>query len=372
VASWVVAGALEPHYSAIDSYVSELGARDAAHPWIVNAGIVLFGLSWIALGTALRGALPRRRAALVACGLFVVAGLALLLAGVFQLDCRFSTGAHCRALSDAGSLSWHHYGHFWTSFAARGLLAVTPFAIAWALWPAPSGAAALASGVTGLVLGSLNALGDGPGDAAGLVQRAGLGVLQLWALIVAVGILYTTRGRPPVGPLIPLRPRDFLAHRWTGEGRLELWPWFIGRRLAGSAAVTRESVWLSDRIWRFDDELHYADGRVHRRETYCEFVSDAHVRLTATDLPDGADVWLEEGGYRISRFRMAFPIGPVPVYIRVRDVSYFEEDGTFANVFEARSPILGLPVARVVFRVRPLDFAEGGAEAASASREVPA
>jgi hypothetical protein len=69
---------------------------------------------------------------------------------------------------------------------------------------------------------------------------------------------------------------------------------------------------------------------------------------------------------------MAFPIGPVPVYIRVRDVSYFEEDGTFANVFEARSPILGLPVARVVFRVRPLDFAEGGAEAASASREVPA
>src|SRR4051812_3939725 len=53
VVAWIVGGALEPHYSAIDEYVSELGARDAAHAWIVNAGIVVLGLSWGALAIAL-------------------------------------------------------------------------------------------------------------------------------------------------------------------------------------------------------------------------------------------------------------------------------------------------------------------------------
>src|SRR3954471_19005973 len=357
VASWVVAGALQPRYSAIDSYVSELGARTAAHPWIVDVGVVLFGASFAALGFALLRALPRRRAATVATALFAMAGAALALEGVLRMDCSVTADAHCRALSDAGALSWHHYAHLWMSLVSQLLLAATPFAIAAALWPAPSAAASLGAGVSGLVAGVVVALLDSPTHGgAGLGQRAGLAVLQLWALIVAAGILYTTRGPRRLGPLVPMRPRDFLARRWSGVGRLEVWPWFLGRRLAGTAPVTREAVWLSERIWRFDDALHYADGRVQRRQTYCEFVSEDHVRLTAADLPDGADVWFEEGGYRFSEFRMAFPIGPVAVRIQVRDVSYVEPDGTFANVFEARAPIVGLPLARAVFHVRPLDF----------------
>jgi hypothetical protein len=370
VVTWIVAGALEPHYPAVDSYVSELGARNAAHPWIVNQGIVAFGLSWLALGIALRRALPRRRAGVVS-ALFVVAGVTLVAGGILQMDCAITVDNRCRELSNAGALSWHHYGHLWASLIARLALAATPFAIAWALWPAPSGAAALGAGVTGLVIGLLGSLGEAAGEGAGAVQRASLGVLGLWALIVAIGILHVTRGPRPVGPLIPLRPRDFLARRWGGEGRFEPWPYVLGGRLSRSFAVTREAIWLSDRIWRFDDVARYPDGRVHARQTYCEFVSDEHVRLTAGDLPDGADVWIEEGGYRISHFRMAFPIGPVPVRIRVRDVSYVEDDGTFANVFEARSPVLGLPLARVVFRVRPLDF-DGAAPVSPAGREVPA
>src|SRR3954463_1080318 len=59
-ASWIVAGALEPHYSHIDSYVSELAARDAAHPWIDTIGIAAFGVSLVCLGAALFAALPRR------------------------------------------------------------------------------------------------------------------------------------------------------------------------------------------------------------------------------------------------------------------------------------------------------------------------
>src|SRR4051812_46468787 len=53
IASWVVAGALEPGYSHLDQGVSELGARTASHAWIINAGLVVFGLTFVALGVAL-------------------------------------------------------------------------------------------------------------------------------------------------------------------------------------------------------------------------------------------------------------------------------------------------------------------------------
>ena len=353
IASWIVAGALEPHYSGVDQAISELGARTAAHPGVVNAGIVVLGLSFAALGLALPAALPRRRAAVVATTLFVAAGALIVVAGVVRLDCAIGVEP-CHGQWRAGALSWHTAVHGGAAFIADLLLGATPFAIAWALWPAPSGAAALGCGVFGLVFGVLSAGADGAGAGYGVVQRAGLGVLHLWVLIVAVGILYVTRGRPPVGALIPLRPRDFLARRWTGEGEFQPWPYFLGRRLARTFEARREATWISDTVWRIDDTARFPDGRAQRRRTFCEFVTDEHVRLTAGDMPDGVDVWIEEGGYRMSRFRMAWPMGPVPFYIRCEDVSYLEPDGTFANVFEARTPILGIPLARVVFRVRPL------------------
>src|SRR3954453_17827632 len=49
VAAWVAAGAVQPGYSGVSQPVSALAAHDAAHPWIVMAGIALFGLSLVAL-----------------------------------------------------------------------------------------------------------------------------------------------------------------------------------------------------------------------------------------------------------------------------------------------------------------------------------
>src|SRR3954467_12929182 len=74
VAAWIVAGALEPHYSHLEQFVSELAARHAAHPWIVTVGIAAMAVSWVLLGVALWQVLPRWRASAIASGLFVVAG----------------------------------------------------------------------------------------------------------------------------------------------------------------------------------------------------------------------------------------------------------------------------------------------------------
>jgi hypothetical protein len=105
-------------------------------------------------------------------------------------------------------------------------------------------------------------------------------------------------------------------------------------------------------VWRIDDEAYFGDGRFERRSMYCEFVSDDHVRLTANDLVDGADVWLEPEGFRLSEWRMAWPIGPFPLIVRCADRSYFEPDGTFVNVIDIYSLGLRVPVARVTFRMR--------------------
>jgi hypothetical protein len=132
-------------------------------------------------------------------------------------------------------------------------------------------------------------------------------------------------------------------------------PLFIGRFFAQRLVANRHATWLSERAWRFDDEARYARGHVERRQMYCEFVSDDHVRVTAADLPDGADVWIEPDGYRMSDFRMAWPVGPLPVLVRCRERSHIEADGSFTNEFDAFTVGIPIPLARVTFRVRPVE-----------------
>jgi hypothetical protein len=240
------------------------------------------------------------------------------------------------------------------------LFSLTPFAIARALWPSPVAAASLACGVLGLVLGAAVFLLAGSDTAGGLVQRAGLAVFHLWVLIVAVGVLWATRPDPRPGLLVPLRPRDFFAREWTGHGEIVLRPFFLGRLFRQRFTAHRRSVWLTDSLFRLEDEAGFGDGRSQRRETYCEFVADDHVRLTAGDLPDGADVWLEDEGYRTMPFRLAFPLGPLPVLLRCHDISRVEDDGTLVNEFEVRAVGIPVPVARASFKVRPFGDAQRG------------
>ncbi|HEX8075786.1 MAG TPA: DUF998 domain-containing protein [Thermoleophilaceae bacterium] len=364
VAAWIVAGALEPSYSHLDTGVSTLGGDQARHPWIVNTAIVLFGLSFAALGLALRAVLPRRNAATAAVWLFAVAGIGMIASALLTVDCDLSKD-HCRDLFDAGRLSAHNDAHLWLSLIVPFFLVATPFALARALWPGPVAALALAAGIEGVAIGALSWVLFGVGVPDGLTQRIGLFILHAWVFIVGVGILYALRRAPAPGRLVPLRPRDFFAQSWRGEGELLLWPYSLWRRAGNRFEARREATWISDRVWRVDDVSRFADGREQRRLTFAELVDDDRVRLTAGDLPDGAELVIEDGGYRMVPFRMDFPVGPLKVPMRVHDISHVEGDGTLVNAFEARALITGLPIARLIFRVRPV--AAGAPQAATAS-----
>jgi hypothetical protein len=213
---------------------------------------------------------------------------------------------------------------------------------------------ALVAGVEGVAIAVVVTVAYAvPGAADGLIQRASLGVLLVWILVVGVGVLYATRRPRAPGNLIPIGPRDFFARGWTGDGELVLRPFFIGRLLAQRCEATRRSASVSGDLWRIDDEARFDHGHVERRQMYAELVSGDRVHVTAGDLLDGADIHLEEGGFRIADFRMAWPIGPLPVIVRCVDRSYVEPDGTFVNRFDVCTPGPRVPVARVTFRMRP-------------------
>ena len=353
--AWMVAGAIEPNYSHLENSISALAGRSAAHPWIVMTGDVLLGLSVVAIAVALGRVLPRRRGLPVA--LFAGAGVMFVLLAFLRVDCD-PTAAHCQALQDAGALSTPHYLHLWSNLAAELLLLATPFALAYALWPGTAAANGLAVGGIGLVVAAATVVTWSiPGAADGLAQRADLGVLHLWLFLIGGGILWATRTGPRTSPLIPMRPREFLSRSWTGEGELVLRPFFLGRLFRQRVEARRQSAWISETVWRIDDEAYFGGGRFERRSMYCEFVSDDHVRLTADDLIDGADVWLEPDGFRLSEWRMAWPIGPLPLIVRCVDRSHFEPDGTFVNTIDVYSLGPRIPLARVTFRMRSSETA---------------
>ena len=179
-------------------------------------------------------------------------------------------------------------------------------------------------------------------------------MLHVWVLIVAAGILHALRRPRAPGRLVRLSPRDFFSSEWAGEGTLVVRPFFLWRRCARTFEAHRRSTFVSERVVRFDDEARFAPGRAQRRRMYCEFVADDRIEITAGDLPQGASVQIEEDGYRVTPFRMDFPIGPVAIPIRVHDVSRVEPDGTLLNTFEARSLVFGLRLARLTFKVRPV------------------
>src|SRR4051812_35075478 len=84
VASWLVAGALEPGYSGARSTVSALAADGAAHPWIVIVGLAALGAGVLALAATLWMALPSSR---VAVALFSIIGAGLLIGAFVRLPC---------------------------------------------------------------------------------------------------------------------------------------------------------------------------------------------------------------------------------------------------------------------------------------------
>ena len=354
IAAWIVAGALQPHYSGSASGVSALAAHGMRHPWIAMAAFVLLGLGVAGLAPGLSSVLPRRRATAVAVGLFALAGLGFVVIGLARVDCDLSQAA-CSARFDAGKLSWQTSLHAWAGLVTQAALLATPFALARALWPSPVGALSLACGAAGVGIAVASLILYGVAGADGAVERIGLGFTNLWVVIVAAGVLYETRPAPKLSAPAALRPRDFFGSAWAGEGIALGVPAFLWRPFAPRFTVSRETTWHSDEVALVRDRATLSNGRVEERLRYARFTDPSHIHVTAGDMPDGADVTVDEDGYRIAPYRVLAPIGPARFMLESRDQATIEPDGTLHYV--ARLRWHGLPVARLDMRARAVDTA---------------
>ena len=354
VASWILAGALEPGYS-VSTGVSDLAAHGMRHPWIVMGGLAVIGLGVAALAPGLRAVLPPggRVAGLEpAAGLFVVAGVGFVVAAFSRLDCDLSQAA-CHARLDAGQLSWHTGLHLWAGLATEAALVLTPFALARALWPTPTGVLALAAGANGIGIGAVAWILHGAGAPDGVLERVELGFTHAWVMIVAAGILYETRPAPKLSAPAPLRPRDFFGSAWSGDGVALGFPAFLWRPFAPRFKLRRKTSWLSEDLALVRDRAVLPNGHVEERLRYARMVDASHIHVSADDMPDGAEVTIDEQGYRIAPYRVLAPIGPARFMLKARDEARVDANGTLFYV--VRLSWHGLPVARLEMRARPVD-----------------
>jgi hypothetical protein len=118
----VVAGLLEPGYSEVRDAVSVLGARDAAHPWLFDTAVAIWGISLILAALALALDAKRSWRGWLGPGLIAFTGLAQILDGFpFPADCRWTIDATCRAREMAwrfpGDERWGRFDRFALSAA---------------------------------------------------------------------------------------------------------------------------------------------------------------------------------------------------------------------------------------------------------------
>ena len=196
VAIVVAGGFLEPGYDELRDAVSVLGARNAAHPWLFDVAVAIWGLSFIAAAAALALDAPRSWRGWLGPALIALTGLAQILDGFpFPADCRWSIDAQCRALDMAGELSWRHYAHGLTYFFGAVALLLSVFTMAWRFrgdsrW-GRSDLLAFYGGLIGLAIFSVlffTAENEVNGHY-GLVQRLNLAAAGFWIGALTIGLL---------------------------------------------------------------------------------------------------------------------------------------------------------------------------------------
>jgi hypothetical membrane protein len=200
---WVLAGALEPHYSAVRQYISELGRIGAANPWIFAIFMAIWGLGWIALAVAVVPSLRTRPWPLAMPLFFVLAGACAILVGPLRMDCSSILSAVCNSRYNAGAASWHFYAHAWLSVGIKASLLATGFAFARSAWPGRLGRAVLGGALVLLLAGIVTFfLHDSFVGYKGLEERLWALVAVAWALLCATVLILEAT----------LQPEELQAH----------------------------------------------------------------------------------------------------------------------------------------------------------------
>ena len=187
--AWIVASLLQAGHSAAQVQISGLAAPDARDPWIMIAGFAALGGCSVALGSALRHALPGPARAGPAPRLIQAAGALTVAAGLLRRD-------RMLLASPAGE-SWHNHAHDVVSLLIYAALVAAPLLLARGLrgdsrWRAPGLLLTASSLATAAVL--VVFVSGALGSWNGVMQR--IGVSLPLAALCAVAVRLLAAGPP--------------------------------------------------------------------------------------------------------------------------------------------------------------------------------
>lgn len=203
---WLVEGAIRPAYDPVRSWVSELALSDRGV--VLVAACVASGVLIVVLGAGLRAAVTDGPGATAGHRLVIMAGAALVAAGVFVTD----PGTY---LPDGvtARVTWHGILHdiagpiMILSVTAAAVVYSRRFARAYGLATA---AATLAFWVVGSVLNGLDHAGVWSPAPAGLFERLSLVTGFAYLVYLAYRVRTTS---PPAGVDRAATPADSAAGR---------------------------------------------------------------------------------------------------------------------------------------------------------------
>jgi Protein of unknown function (DUF998) len=181
ITAWL--GALDPGYSHVRQYISELGEAGRPHAWMFSAWCIAYSIPFAAFAIALFRGLDGRTGSWLGPGALLVVAASSVVSGVFPCD----PGCAMRSFSARV--------HLWAGEIAMAGIVLAPF-LTWTvmreneLWRG-YGAFTLATGVLLAGAGGWMAVchyADLPRSACavGAAQRLFLGILYVWVEVVAV------------------------------------------------------------------------------------------------------------------------------------------------------------------------------------------
>jgi hypothetical protein len=153
-------------------------------------------------------------------------------------------------------------------------------------------------------------------------------------------------------PVSPLRPLQFFASAWSGEGRFLPSRWLRRLRLPRRFHFRSSTTRMGDAVWLVHDETIWDDGRVERRDGLARVTAPDRIALTYDDMLGGTEIRLHARGYTLAPYLIAVPVGqlPIPLIVRCIDRCELEPDGSLLDTIDLR--LAGIPLGQQVMRLR--------------------
>ena len=177
----ILCAGLRPDYSHVHDFISELGATNTSHAWLMNyGGFVPAGLLLAGLGASIRASLPKQRGTTIGALLIAVFGAGVALSGVFSCDvgCPQDGGSIQNLIHDRLAPFTFLSGSLGAVGLGLGFRSLPPLRSIWIY--------SIASGVAGLGLLAAIASTLETRELTGLWQRLLLAVLFAWCTVVAL------------------------------------------------------------------------------------------------------------------------------------------------------------------------------------------